>query len=134
MRSQLFATRSLKDAADELLDYWTELSIAVRGEVVNAESVREANTALRERFAAIYVTSPREGSPRLDFILKEREPGAPLVSSRRWADDPADLPDDGMLVQFIQEDLDEARKRARPSESERLTLVYVQPHISQISA
>lgn len=108
---------------DEMLAFWSELSAAVRGSVINAASVQEANTALRERFAAIFVTSPPEGSPRLDFVLKERAAGAPLVSSRLWADDPDDLPDDGMLVDFIQEDLEAERSFARPSESERLTFV-----------
>jgi hypothetical protein len=82
-----------RDAADEALDWWNDFSAAIRGEVVNAKSVRAANTALRERFASIFVRSPKGLLPRLDFVLKEREPGAPLVSSRLWADD--EEPDEG---------------------------------------
>src|SRR3954447_23291495 len=41
---------------DSMLDWWNELSGALRGEVVNAKSVREANTALRSRFI-IFVES-----------------------------------------------------------------------------
>jgi DNA invertase Pin-like site-specific DNA recombinase len=86
--------------ADSVLDWWTEFSAAIRGEVLDAPTVAEANAALRERFAAIFVRSPEGGSPRLDFVLADRPPGAPLVSSRLWAD--SEVPDDGsVLVDFI---------------------------------
>lgn len=69
--------------------------------VVQAQSVQDANAVLRERFAAIFVDSRPGGGARLDFVLSEREPGAPLVSSRLWAD--AEVPDDGsLLVDFVQ--------------------------------
>ena len=42
---------------------------------------------MRERFAAIFAETAGE-TVRLDFVLKEREPGSPLVSSRLWADPP----------------------------------------------
>lgn len=79
------------DSADAVLDWWGEFSAAIRGEVVNAESVRDANAALKERFAAIFVRSVGE-VPRLDFVLRERPPGAPLVSSSLWVDE--DAPED----------------------------------------
>jgi DNA invertase Pin-like site-specific DNA recombinase len=86
--------------ADSILDWWTDFSAAIRGEVLDAPTVAEANAALRERFAAIFVRSPEGGSPRLDFVLADRPPGAPLVSSRLWADN--EVPDDGsVLVDFI---------------------------------
>jgi site-specific DNA recombinase len=82
------------DSADSVLDWWGEFSAAMRGEVVNAESVRDANEALKERFAAIFVSSVGE-VPRLDFVLNERPPGSPLVSSHLWVDDdpPEDWPE-----------------------------------------
>jgi hypothetical protein len=64
------------------------LGAAIRGELVGAASVREANAALTEPFAGILVRSRRGHSPRLGFVLAERPPGAPLVSSRLWADQP----------------------------------------------
>lgn len=91
------AEHDRQDAADDMLDFWNQLSAAVRDEIVNAESVREANGALRERFAAIYVSSPPGGPPRLDFILRDREPGAPLVSSALWTVDPEDPNHAGLL-------------------------------------
>ena len=73
--------------------------------MVGATSVREANTALRERFAAIFAETAGE-TVRLDFVLKEREPGSPLVSSRLWADPPeaaaAAAKDGSLLIDFIQ--------------------------------
>ncbi len=81
-----------------MLDFWNDLSRSVREEILNADSVREANTALQERLAAIYVRSPKGGRPRLDFVLREREPGAPLVSARLVAVDP-DNPDHEGLVE-----------------------------------
>lgn len=89
------------DPANDMLDWWSEFSAAVRGEIVNAESVREANAAIKERFAGIFVTSRPDGTPRLDFVLKERAEGAPLVSSRLRADE-EDAPPE--LVRFIQEE------------------------------
>ena len=86
-----------QSAADDMLDFWNDLSRAIREEVVNAASVREANAALRERFAAIFVTSPPGGPPRLDFILQDREPGAPVVSASLWAVDPANPEHKGIL-------------------------------------
>ena len=94
-------------SADAVLDWWSEFSAGIRGDVVNSDSVRDANTALKERFAAIFVRSEKGRSPRLDFILKERPPGSPLVSSRLWVDDPDRLPDDVMLIDFIDEDFGE---------------------------
>lgn len=86
-------------ATDDMLDFWNELSDAVRRQVVNADSVKEANTALRERFAAIFVRSRPDGTPRLDFVLRDREPGAPLVSTNLWID--GDEPADEWLVNAI---------------------------------
>jgi hypothetical protein len=70
--------------ADAALDWWNSFSAAVRGEVVDAESVRDANAALRERFAGIYVTcgnTPHTGrasfTTRFDFILKDETADAP---------------------------------------------------------
>jgi DNA invertase Pin-like site-specific DNA recombinase len=97
--------------ADEALDWWNDLGDSIRGEVVGAKTVKEANAALRERFAAIFVRSPQGGTPRLDFVLKDRPPGAPLVTSRLWADAEEDhqrAQDEGcFLVDFISEDLSE---------------------------
>jgi len=104
--------------ADAMLDWWSEFSAAIRGDVVNATSVREANTALRERFAAIYVKT-RGGTTRLDFVLKDREVDAPLVSSTIWSD--AVVPDDGTLINFIHNG--PAPHHVRPVETDRLTLV-----------
>ncbi|HYQ79728.1 MAG TPA: recombinase family protein [Solirubrobacterales bacterium] len=88
------------DDSDSVLDWWTAFSEAIREDVVGARTVAEANAALKERFAAIFVRSPEGGSPRLDFVLAERAPGAPLVSSRLWAD--AEVPDDGStLIDFM---------------------------------
>lgn len=67
--------------------------------------------------------------------MKDRAPGAPLVSSRLWADDPDGLPNDGILVDFVQDaSQDDARNLARPSESERLTLVNspVSPRVMRL--
>jgi DNA invertase Pin-like site-specific DNA recombinase len=89
------------DSTDAVLDWWSEFSAAIRGEVVNGRSIEDANAALKERFAAIFVRSEQGGTPRLDFVLKDRPPGAPVVSSRLWVDDPDDLPEDGMLVDFL---------------------------------
>ena len=93
---------------DEALDWWNDLGQAIRGEVVNAKTVKEANEALRERFAAIFVTSQKGGTPRLDFVLKDQPPGAPLVTSRLWADTEEDYlraQEEGfMLVDFIADD------------------------------
>lgn len=96
------------DSANEALDWWTEFSQAVRGEIVNSDSIADANAAFKERFAAIFVHSPAEGSPRLDFVLKQRPPGMPLVSSRLWVDDPEALPEDGTLIDFLGEEPEEA--------------------------
>jgi len=96
-----------EDSTDQVLDWWTEFSRAVRGEIVNSESIADANAAFKERFAAIFVHSPADGSPRLDFVLKERPPGMPLVSSRLWVDDPDALPEDGTLVDFLGEASDD---------------------------
>ncbi len=79
------------DTSDEILDWWTEFSAAIRENVIGAESVAEANAALKDRFAAIFVRSDSE-VPRLDFVLRERPPRAPLVSSSLWVD--GDPPDD----------------------------------------
>jgi DNA invertase Pin-like site-specific DNA recombinase len=95
------------DSTDQVLDWWTEFSRAVRGEIVNSESIADANAAFKERFAAIFVHSPADGSPRLDFVLKERPPGMPLVSSRLWVDDPDALPEDGTLIDFLGEEPEE---------------------------
>jgi len=87
------------DEADEVLDWWTELSKAVHGEIVNAPSVAEANAALRKHFAAIYVDSPRDGNPRLDFVLRDKPPGSDrLVDSRLFVHDPADVAEDGRMI------------------------------------
>lgn len=43
--------------------------------MVRAPIVREANHVLRDRFAAIVVRSPKDGPPRLDFVLKDRPLG-----------------------------------------------------------
>lgn len=116
-------------------EFWNQLSSAIRERVVNAESVKEANTALRERFAAIYVTSCPGGTPRLDFVLRDREPGAPVVSSRLWADDPdEERSDDDWLVDFVGESAPSSRSLALPSESDRLTFVWVHPVTWEISA
>ena len=109
-------------AADDVLDFWNQLSSAIRERVVNAESVKEANTALRERFAAIFVRSRPGGTPRLDFVLRDREPGAPLVSTTLWAD--SEDPDADWLVDAIH----------RTEQTDRLTLVRLQPVIREISA
>ena len=45
------------------LDFWNDLSRSVREEVIGAGSVREANAALRELFAAVFVASPEGGCP-----------------------------------------------------------------------
>jgi hypothetical protein len=64
--------------ADAALDWWSTFSAAIRGEVLDAESIREANAALRERFQGIYVTcgdTPHTGkstfTTRFDFVLKD---------------------------------------------------------------
>lgn len=93
------------DSADEVLDWWTEFSAAIREDVIGAESVAEANTALKDRLAAIFVRT--EGNvPRLDFVLRERPPGAPLVSSSLWVDEnpPDDWP---TFLDYTQEDAGE---------------------------
>jgi hypothetical protein len=92
---------SREAAADALLDFWNELSAAIRERVCESGSVRDANEALRERFAAIFVRSPEGGPPRLDFVLREREPGAPLVSTMLWAVDP-DNPDHEGIIEGWQ--------------------------------
>jgi site-specific DNA recombinase len=118
--------------ADDVLDWWNELSAAVRGKVVNGESVKEANTALRERFAAIYVTpTDDDDSVRLDFVLRERDEDAPLVSSRVWVDETT--PDDGTLIDFMH-DGPAPKPITVPGETGRSTFVYDHPVISQISA
>lgn len=66
--------------------------------------MREANAALRERFAAIFVHSPKGGSPRLDFILRERPEGAPLVSASMWAADREDPDHAELLTGWQHED------------------------------
>lgn len=103
-------------AEEELADFWQELSTAIRERVVNAGSVREANAALRERFAAIFVRSAPGGSPRLDFVLRDREPGAPLVTTALWADSEEDS-DGEWLVAGLQ------HATASADHPERLTLV-----------
>jgi DNA invertase Pin-like site-specific DNA recombinase len=114
--------------ADDVLDWWTEFSDAIRRDVVGAETVAEANAALRERFAAIFVHSPEGGSPRLDFVLARRPPGAPLVSSRLWAD--AEAPDDGTaLVDFVS--IDGGGEPAGNNETKTLVAEY--PVIAPIS-
>ncbi len=94
--------------ADEVLDWWSEFSDAVRGGIVDAPTVQEANRAMRDRFAAVFVRSPEGGTPRLDFILKDKPPGAPLVTSHLWADteeDHARAQEEGsFLVDFVGED------------------------------
>ena len=83
------------ESADVVLGWWTEFSAGIRGEIVGAQSVKDANEAIRKRFAAIFVRSPKGGCPRLDFVLRERPPGSPLVASRMWIDD-----EDAMIRQF----------------------------------
>lgn len=68
------------DPANAVLDWWNELKAAIDGEVVNAKSVRDANAALRERFAAVFVGRDAAGDAELAFILKDRPPGAPPIS------------------------------------------------------
>jgi len=58
---------------DAMLDWWNELSAALRGRVAGARSVREANTAMRELLQSIYVHTEAGGRTRLDFILKGAE-------------------------------------------------------------
>jgi hypothetical protein len=108
-------------AADEALDWWNDLGLAIRGEVVNASSVREANNALRGRFEAIFVTSGKTGSPRLDFVLKERAPNAPMVSAIVWADPAEDREraeaEDVSLVGFSPESFGTTYEWVKPSHS-----------------
>jgi hypothetical protein len=83
-----------------MLDFWNDLSAAIRERVVsnaNAGAIREANEALRERFAAIFVSSPDGGPPRLDFVLRDREPGSPLVATMLWATDPKNPDHEGII-------------------------------------
>src|SRR5262249_22536776 len=47
-------------SSDEVLDWWTEFSTAIRENVVGAESVAEANSALKDKFSAIFVRSEGE--------------------------------------------------------------------------
>jgi len=54
--------------------------------------VREANPALREHSAAFYAKTTGD-SVRRDFVLRQREPDGPLVSSRLWPEDPKHGPD-----------------------------------------
>lgn len=89
------------DSSDEVLDWWTEFSTAIRENVLEADSVAQANEGLKEKLAAIFVRSEGE-VPRLDFILKERPPGAPLVAASLWVDE--DPPDDWpTFVDYAQE-------------------------------
>jgi site-specific DNA recombinase len=88
------------EATDTMLDWWNEFSAAIRGEVGQAASVREANAALRERFAAIYATV-NDRSVRLDFVLKDPAPNEPIVAARLWADDDSAPVAEG-LISFIQ--------------------------------
>lgn len=104
--------------ADAMLDWWNELGGAIRGEVAGASSVADANTALRERFAAIF-TAVDGDSVRLDFVLRERGDDDPLVSSRLWAD--ATLTEDGSLVDFIHQG--PPQQYVRPVETGRSTFV-----------
>ncbi len=116
-----------QNAADDMLDFWSDLSRSVREQVIGAGSVREANAALRELFAAVFVTSPEGGPPKLDFILRDREPGAPLVSASVWAIDPDDPAHEGII---------EGWQHWEPEQGHPVpsTLVYVQLHSSPISA
>ena len=74
-----------------MLDWWAEFSAAMRGEIVNADSVQDANRALRERFAGIWLDTDRrinewgydEGSGRVsaDFVLNG---GMPQPRPGQW--------------------------------------------------
>jgi hypothetical protein len=57
---------------------------AIKDEVVDAASVEDANRALREQIAAIFVTVDPDGDPYLDFVLRDRDAGAPLIASSLW--------------------------------------------------
>jgi hypothetical protein len=61
---------------------WNDFSAPVRGDVINAESVREANAALREHLAAIHITcgnTPHTGRrrSRRASTLSLKEPVVP---------------------------------------------------------
>jgi hypothetical protein len=70
-----------RDPADEMLDWWSEFSAGIREGVVGADSVREANEALRERFAAILAHSRRDGTVRLEFHLRTTPPVGSLADA-----------------------------------------------------
>lgn len=74
-------------AADEMLDWWNDLHAAIQKDVLGAPSVEDANRALRTKFAAIFVTFDPDGDPYLDFVLRDREPGAPLVAASLWGNE-----------------------------------------------
>lgn len=95
--------------ADAVLDWWSELTRAVQGEIVNAPSVADANAALRHHFAAIYVDAPEGGSIRLDFILRDKPPGSDrLVDSQLFVHSDEDVERataDGLtLLTFVGDD------------------------------
>jgi len=115
--------------ADVVLDWWNEFSAAIRGDVVGSESVRDANTALREHFAAILVTcgnTPTTGRAtfdvRFDFILKDAEAllaeGAPMKPF--W-------------LHLGVDGADQLRGTPPGVETDRLTFVYDHPVIAPIS-
>ena len=50
----------------------------IKGDVLDAQSVKDANRGLRERLAGIWAAAEEDGRVRLDFCLKD-DPEAPWV-------------------------------------------------------
>jgi hypothetical protein len=95
----------------------SEFSAAIRSDVTGAESDRDANTALREHFAAIEVrcgNTPTTGRAtfdvRFDFILKDD-----------------DAPTKPFWLHLGTDGNDQLRGAPRRVVTDRLTFVYVQP-------
>jgi site-specific DNA recombinase len=134
------------DPANAVLDWWNELKAAIDGEVVNAKSVREANAALRERFAAVFVGRTPWGEAELAFILRDRPPGAPPISHWFTAgedEQEVEKVDVRRLLARLKQESETGADGAvivaesgedQLGKTERETLVWLKPVISPISA